>query len=61
MQYSDAAYNFWKQKNGRVISIVLTMSGLFSFKIFRLLYSRLFSAKFFSAQFDNPMQMTKRV
>lgn len=61
MQYADPAFNFWKKKNGWTVAVLLTLSGLISFKLFRLLYSRLFAAKIFSAQIDDPVPFTRRV
>lgn len=51
-QFSDTAFDHWRQRNFSIIATVLLLSGTISFHVFRLLYSRLFGLNCFSASIE---------
>ena len=51
---TDAAFKHWQSVNQKV-SLTIQILGFWNFKVFRLLYSRLFGRDEFNAPLENPM------
>jgi hypothetical protein len=53
LQFSDISFNYWRQRYSCFTTAILTISGGFSNKFFRILYGRLFGLAIFSANIEN--------
>jgi len=49
LKHCDRSFNHWRQKNFKTVAAIMGLSTIVSFKLFRLLYSRLFAASPLSA------------
>jgi hypothetical protein len=59
MQTKDMSFTYWRQKHFCVTVIILFLSLVINFKLFRLLYSRFFGIKLFSANISDTHNFTK--
>ena len=61
LQFNDVGFNHWRSRNQCSVALILILTGLVSFKTFRLIYARFFGLSKLSAQIDDKEEFSKKI